>query len=137
MAAPSGNDTHPLTAKGGTLSGLSPTTTLTQERDASINQRLRVRIGDDDRPGRPYRQCVEECLCHVCSPTCPLQEADDFALVVGNRKLIEGTNAAGDEDHDVGTPYGNDVAPFEPKARVDHNRRGVRWCVVQRGVLDG
>jgi hypothetical protein len=30
-------------------------TTLTQERDASINELLRVRIGDNDRPGRSHR----------------------------------------------------------------------------------
>src|SRR5215510_11656596 len=108
---------------------------LAQPSNAAVNQLLRVRIGDDDRTRRSHRQRVEERLRHVRRPACPLQETNDFALVVGNRKFIEGANATGDENHDIGTPYSDNVAPFEPKARVDHDRRGTRWCVIQRGVL--
>ena len=52
------------------------------------------------------------------------------------RNLVR-RDATADEDDDIGTAYGDDVAPFEPKPGVDHDRRGARWCVVQRGVLDG
>src|SRR5712691_5128551 len=98
--------------------------TLAQPSDAVVNQLLRVRIGDDHRTGRSHREGVKERLRHVCHATRPLEEADDFAFIIGNGEFIQGADAASDQDHDVRTPDRDDVAPFEPKAGVDHNGRG-------------
>ena len=93
-----------------------------QPRDAAIDEMLGVRVGDDDRAGRAHRQRVEERLCQVRYAPRALEEADDFALVVGNGEFIEGTDAASEQEHDIGTPDRDDVASFESKARVDHDR---------------
>ena len=73
-------------------------------------------------PVGAHRQRVEERLCQVRYAPRALEEADDFALVVGNGEFIEGADAASEQEHDVGTPDRNDVASFEPKARVDRDR---------------
>ena len=93
-----------------------------QPCDTAINELLGVRGGDDDRAGRAHRQCVEERLRQVRYAPRPLEEADDFTLVVGNGEFIEGADAAREYEHDVGTPDRDDVAPFEAKAGVDHHR---------------
>jgi hypothetical protein len=93
-----------------------------QARDTALDQRFGGRVGDDDCAGRAHRQRIEERLRQVRDAPRAFEEADDFALVVGNGEFIEGADAASEQEHDVSTSDGNDITPFEPEAGVDHHR---------------
>ena len=93
----------------------------TQRRDAAVDQRLGFRVGDDDRAGRARRQRGEDGRHQVRYATRPLQEANDFTFIVGNGEFIEGADASGDRNDNVGTPDRDDIAPFESKAGVNHD----------------
>ena len=89
--------------------------TLAQPSDAAVNQLLRVRISDDGGTGWSHRQRIKERLRQVRHPARPLQEADDFALVVGNRQFIEGADAAGDEETISALRTAMTLRPLNPK----------------------